>query len=66
MIKIEIHTDNDAFVEGYEVPRILRELADKVERGDIGAGAIYPVRDINGNRTGTLAWDDGEGDGTFA
>jgi len=51
MIKIEIQTDNAAFSEGggYEVARILRELATKIEGGHDGP---IPLMDINGNRVG--------------
>jgi hypothetical protein len=47
--------DNAAFEEepGYEVSRILRELADKIEQRGLEDGMI--LRDVNGNRVGTVA-----------
>lgn len=55
MLSIQVQTDNAAFDEGgtgVECARILRKLADELERaGDIGgdSGNLY---DINGNRVG--------------
>ena len=51
-IIISINTANSAFEgnEGKEVARILRELADKLEHG----GQPSSVRDINGNKVGTV------------
>ena len=52
MIKITINTDNEAFqgvTERYEVARILRVLADKVEVYDIDD---YSLFDSNGNKVG--------------
>lgn len=51
-IKIEICTENDAFAEdrGYELARILREVADKVESGNFN----FKIRDINGNVIGLV------------
>jgi len=50
MIRIEIATSNDAFVESFgdETARILQEIADLVSSGR-HAGS---VQDINGNRVG--------------
>ena len=54
MSKFSLHldTDNAAFDDdvGYEVARILRDIADKVERD--GEDACLPIMDINGNRIG--------------
>lgn len=49
--KIEIKMDNDAFQEdpALEVARILRELADNVERNGLGGRYLF---DINGNMVG--------------
>lgn len=53
MFKLEIDTGNAAFEDegkGYEIARILRDLAAKVENGaDSGS-----VRDLNGNKVGTF------------
>lgn len=48
--KLEFKTDNAAFSDGWEIEaaRILREVADKVERGHTAAN----VRDYNGNTIG--------------
>ncbi|AZO29366.1 hypothetical protein [Mesorhizobium sp. M1B.F.Ca.ET.045.04.1.1] len=55
---LEIKMDNAAFADdpGGEVARILRDIADKVTRGDgftIGEATGTPIRDVNGNRVGT-------------
>ena len=55
-VKIEITTDNAAFGSdpGYEVARILRELANQ-----IALGSEYRVlMDINGNRVGLYEMED--------
>lgn len=61
MITITIKTDNAAF-EGNdkapEVARILRNLADAIERND--RVADYTLRDDFGNRCGTVTEEDGE------
>ena len=65
MFRIEIDTENDAFAANdgdatIEVARILRELADDVERhGGPGSGK-HRIRDLNGNTVGTYHWEDGE------
>lgn len=53
MITITIKTDNAAFSDGArdaEIARILRTLAEQVERG---GGFNFP-RDINGNIVGNV------------
>ena len=56
-ISIKITADNAAF-EDYpaaEVMRILRELADHVNRrGGLSPGDSLVLRDINGNRVGEM------------
>lgn len=50
--KLEIACDNAAFdvnLPGYEIARILREVAGKVE---LSHGAGGTIRDINGNTVG--------------
>lgn len=51
MYTVTIKTDNAAFEDdmGYEIARILRQLADRVERGEEGD---IILRDVNGNRVG--------------
>lgn len=52
MFKLHFDTDNAAFSDdpANEAARILREIADKLERGEsLGGG---PIRDANGNRVG--------------
>lgn len=57
-IHISFSTDGGAFHKScggdwnYEVSRILRELADLAERGQL---AERNIRDINGNRIGKYA-----------
>lgn len=50
MFKLTIETDNAAFDDcpEQECARILRAVADALERGTRGA----PLHDINGNRVG--------------
>lgn len=55
---IELSTnDNAAFADdsAAEVVRILRETAERIERGDYGNdGEGFPLKDVNGNRCGSL------------
>ena len=51
MFSLKLKTDNAAFSDGnksYEISRILREIADKIEDGNTEGS----IRDINGNRIG--------------
>ncbi len=56
MFKLEIETENAAFEDSGEVPRILRELASRLEshaymtRGE--GGGVGVVADLNGNTVG--------------
>ena len=52
---LTIRMDNAAFADspGLELARILRDLADKAERG-ISDGDEYRAMDYNGNRVGSL------------
>jgi len=53
MFELNFNTDNAAFSDGnkpYEIARILREIADKIEDGQTEGN----IRDINGNTTGTF------------
>lgn len=54
-ITIKIDTDNAAFEDspGYEVARILRQLADKINQFDGLAGYIK-LYDVNGNKVGAF------------
>lgn len=54
--------DNAAFADdpAGEVARILRDVADKVTRGDgftVGDAELRPIRDSNGNRIGEYCAD---------
>lgn len=55
MITIKIKTDNAAFEETttpyHEVARILRTLADKMERDEGAPSFLY---DLNGNKCGVV------------
>jgi hypothetical protein len=53
MVEIKFQTDNAAFGEPltYEVTRILKEIADKIEGGRAGGFVL----DVNGNVIGK--WD---------
>ena len=54
-LTLGMQLDNAAFEDdpGYEVSRILRELADKIEQRGLEDGMI--LWDVNGNRVGKLA-----------
>lgn len=56
MFKLEIETDNAAFIDPrhVELARILREVADKIETK---APAFGPIHDINGNTVGKFNYD---------
>ena len=57
MFNLTINTQNAAFEDGaeYEVGRILREIADKIENAGAESGAN--VLDYNGNRVGRYSLD---------
>jgi len=62
-MRIEIKTDNDAFSPSpeYETARILRDLADRIEkRGLPQSGEPYWLMDYNGNAVGECAGDEPE------
>lgn len=53
MFSLKFKTDNAVFQDGnkpYEIARILREIADKIEDGQTEGN----IRDINGNTTGSF------------
>jgi len=53
--KLEMKCDNAAFdvnLPGFEIARILREVAAKVELHDGGGITSRDIRDINGNTVG--------------
>jgi hypothetical protein len=54
-LTITLNTDNEAFETHaeYEVARILRELADRIESGDIDDDGAS-IHDVNGNTIGQL------------
>ena len=53
MLKLKINSDNQAFdLEGQEVARILRGLADRLENLDKLQECQLPLRDLNGNTVG--------------
>jgi len=56
MFEIKFETDNAAFEDmdyGFEVAKLLREIADKQERWRSPDGIEHPVIDTNGNKVGT-------------
>lgn len=55
MFRLLIETDNAAFDDhpATEIARILRETADKMERGNF----INKLRDVNGNTVGSIEWE---------
>ena len=54
MLQLNIKTDNLAFQagEGYEVARILRKLATKIENDLKFSEVCQPLRDLNGATVG--------------
>lgn len=55
--QLYITTDNDAFEDEGEIPRILREVADDIEAG--GAPSMFQtILDANGNDVGRYALKD--------
>jgi hypothetical protein len=56
MITITIKTGNAAFEdgEGYEVARILRELAERIEDQPNLHNTYIPLMDYNGNKVGEM------------
>ena len=66
MLKLKINSDNQAFdLEGQEVARILRGLADRLENLDKLQECQQPLRDLNGATVGYYqTWtDQGESQG---
>ena len=59
MLKLFIETDNAAFADqpATELARILRALADRIERDP---ESYIPLRDINGNKVGECRISEGE------
>lgn len=55
MFRLEFSTDNAAFdpLDG-EVVRILREVADRIDRVGIDYGDRRTVHDLNGNTVGSF------------
>jgi len=53
--KITIDMGNDAFCDtpGFELARILRGLADRLDGDDCSDGYSFVLSDINGNSVGT-------------
>ena len=60
MLKLKINSDNQAFdLEGQEVARILRGLADRLENLDKLQECQQPLRDLNGALVGYYkTWSD--------
>lgn len=54
MFTMNVDTGNDAFHQdpGGELARILRVVADKIERGDYHPGHSKTILDVNGNDVG--------------
>jgi hypothetical protein len=56
MFQMRFDTENSAFEEAgreSETARILREIADRIERGE-STGLFQNVKDVNGNVIGTF------------
>lgn len=52
---ISVSMDNAAFEDAQELPRILKDLAERLEqRGSFESGDSESVRDSNGNNVGML------------
>ena len=54
MFRMTIRTDNDAFgdMPEFEVARILRQEADRLELGEYASECYQTIRDANGNDVG--------------
>jgi hypothetical protein len=60
MFQMRFDTENEAFAGGNresETARILRTVADRVERGE-STGLFQNVHDLNGNPVGTFKLTD--------
>jgi hypothetical protein len=59
MFDLSIETNNAAFSDGamYEIARILRELADKIEHSEVEDYPYINLRDYNGNIVGVATND---------
>lgn len=57
---LRIKTENEAFAQDMrgEVSRILRSFALTFETDYRGAGESFPLRDSNGNRCGSVEWNE--------
>ena len=51
-LKITINLDNDAIINGNDLPRILHDIADNINDWgtDLENWFARPIRDINGNK----------------
>lgn len=59
--QLAFDTDNAAFEEGgnAEIVRILRDVADRIERSDsLDAHHYGGIRDVNGNTVGSFAHEE--------
>lgn len=56
MIRIEIDTESEAFVDNkeFEFYRILGQLKHWLTDSRLNNGCCYPIQDINGNTVGKL------------
>lgn len=62
--RLTIDTDNAAFEgenKGLETARILRVVADRLERRDGDFGYFQTLRDVNGNDVGRAAFKNADG-----
>ena len=58
MFTVKFSTANEAFdMPTDEMARILRDIADRVERG-IAIGSAGKVLDVNGNTVGKWMWQE--------
>jgi hypothetical protein len=60
-LTIEIETGNAAFEDdnlGFEIARILRKLADRIENDGVGC-LDMGLYDINGNKVGSTNYEEG-------
>jgi hypothetical protein len=55
-ITIKIDTSGAAFEDApeYELARVLHRIAERVTSMEMKPGYGFPIRDINGNRVGSL------------
>lgn len=53
-VTVTIDTDNDAFSDGDELPRLLNEAAIRIADGELLRRDSFKLFDVNGNSVGIV------------